>query len=87
MKIPELLDSLFPDGHVLFQLQPLDDGTGTGGMADKGKGMWHECRQFPGSICWITNWNARATWTDPVEARKNVAFKSQIVRYMFELQP
>jgi prepilin-type N-terminal cleavage/methylation domain-containing protein len=81
------VNALFPDGHVNYQPQPRDDGTGTGGIADKGKGMWHECRQFPGEICWITNWNAKATWTDPIEAQLNVAYKSPIVRFTFALEP
>jgi prepilin-type N-terminal cleavage/methylation domain-containing protein len=81
------ISALFPDGHVKFQTQPLDDGLGTGGMADKGKGMWHEMRQFPGGICTISNWNTLAVWTDPKEAQNNVAYKSQIVRFVYALEP
>jgi type II secretory pathway pseudopilin PulG len=81
------LSALFPDGHVQFQKQPIDDGKGNGGMADKGKGMWHEMRQFPGNICSITNYNAIAVWTDPIEARNNVSVKSEMVRFMYALEP
>lgn len=71
------VNALFPDGHVTYQSQPLDNGLG----------MWHEMRQFPGRICKITNWNSPAVWTDPVEARNNVPVKTPTVRFMYALEP
>jgi prepilin-type N-terminal cleavage/methylation domain-containing protein/prepilin-type processing-associated H-X9-DG protein len=71
------VNALFPDGHVVYQPQPLDNGLG----------MWHEYRQFPGDICKITSWSANATWTDPIEAKRNVPVKSPIVRFMYALEP
>jgi hypothetical protein len=49
--------------------------------------MWHEMRQFPGNICKISSFNSPAVWTDPLEARNNVSVKSQMVRFMFALEP
>lgn len=71
------VNALFPDGHVVFQPQPLDNGLG----------MWHEMRQFPGEICKITSYNSPAVWTDPVEATKNVPIKSPTVKFMYALEP
>jgi len=81
------MNALFPDGHVLFQAQPIDDGKGFGGTADAGKGMWHEDGQFPDDMCRITSYNSPSTWTDPTEQRQNATYKATIVRFMYTLQP
>jgi prepilin-type N-terminal cleavage/methylation domain-containing protein len=68
------LNALFPDGHVLFQKQPLNA---------QGLGLWHEPHQWPSTVM-----NAgTVTWVDTIEQSKNTPGPSPVVQFMYALQP
>jgi prepilin-type N-terminal cleavage/methylation domain-containing protein len=68
------LDALFPDGHVLFQKQPVNA---------QGLGLWHEPHQWPSSVMTASS----VTWVDAGEQARNVPAPAPVVQFMYQLQP
>jgi len=68
------LNSLFPDGHVLFQKQPCNA---------EGLGLWHDWHQWPTTVMNTTN----GQWIDLVEQTRNVPRAVPLVLMMYALQP
>jgi prepilin-type N-terminal cleavage/methylation domain-containing protein len=68
------LNALFPDGHVVFQKQPVDS---------QGLGLWHDWHQWPATMMNHSN----GQWLDTIEATRNVAQAAPVVQFMSGLQP